>query len=474
MSFLAHLLQPKGPQEEVADQEPHGSSEPSSSSSSSSEPSHISDVEGDGLLLQLLRKQRTEKARQASLVSRAIKKEREKVQDCADGRPGSDYIPNLQPNCPLTQPGQCWPVQKLTRMRLLLSWFTEWVRSVSCFFKESGASIKHSINVCIIDDTNMRLTTSYDERGLWRGSRVVSVMNNWQTLVFGMGDEGHVQTYLLHTPMLPLEKANTAVLAKEFCSWIFCWLGQIGERYQRLGAVSVAPGIQIQCVSIAWDSLPTNTSVLKGLREKVHVETLRQKHMGNKTRAFPAFSAHCAIHQIALCRKQLLFFFKGLWSSIVRLSHLFELHSFRCQFRAALVRIICQNFEFIPTTTLPEDFSSWKEERNRCTNVSSHERIGSVQRLRAHISLSRLDNGSVSCKSFTHWCIGNCCQGSSLEEKKRWCLIQICRGYILLFGKGFPVPLTYRWLHASRALGWCKATWYHLVVNASVGKRNVH
>ena len=62
-----------------------------------------------------------------------------------------------------------------------------------------------------------------------------------------------------------------------------------------------------------------------------------------------------------------------------------------------------------------------------------------------HQKLKQFANGDIDSLKITHWCVGTCCSGSSVEQKRS--LLQFCK---------YPVPLLYRWLHAHRALQFCK------------------
>ena len=439
------------------------SSDTNRSSSSSSETngsSSTSSAVSEHGLKRLRNKLRTEKARAQRRINAALRREKKKNPPAVgSGHPASCYTPHLQPDCNLIEPGSFSRPARFTRLRLLWSWFSSFVCNIVGFLKaetEKG-EFNHAINVCIIDDTNVRLTAKYDETGSWRSSRVVSVMNNLQQVI--LNSASNTKHYVLHTPMLPLERSNTAGLAHEFCSWIFCWLGQIGERFHSFSPIDVdCSKMPIQSLVIVWDSLRTNMSVLKGLRVRVHTATEEQRSFG-KPQAFPLLSVQCGIHQVALCRKQLLFWFQGHWSSIVRLAHLFEVHAFRSKFRDALVRVICSSFRYVAVSQLPTDFAAWKEESDRRTNAFATNYPSRRKQLHRH--LARFDNGDVSSDEFCHWCQGDCCRGQTSQEKRRHCLIQLCRGYILLFGTGFPVPLTYRWIHAARALQYCRVSWLH-------------
>ena len=173
------------------------------------------------------------------------------------------------------------------------------------------------------------------------------------------------------------------------------------------------------------------------------------------TQLFPLLSNRCGIHQVALCRKHLLFYFQGHWSTIVRLSHLFQTTTFRTQFRNCLLKVISRNFEYIQVAILPAEHVIWKE-RRREAGVVNEDPECPKRRFEAHCHLAALDNSDPDSTKIIHWCIGSSCAcGGSAKTA----LIKICQLYCELFGFGFAVPLTYRWKHAKPAHTFCKNTW---------------
>ena len=85
-------------------------------------------------------------------------------------------------------------------------------------------------------------------------------------------------------------------------------------------------------------------------------------------------------HQIALARKQLLFFFDEHWSTLVRLAHLFEIHSFRTQFHRALLKVISVSFQY-RWLALPADDCDWRiaAERLTCYKTAAAVHMAMVQ-----------------------------------------------------------------------------------------------
>ena len=78
------------------------------------------------------------------------------------------------------------------------------------------------------------------------------------------------------------------------------------------------------------------------------------------------------------------------------------------------------------------------------------------------LALADWDNSDPSLPSLTHWCHGSCCKGRSREAKEAFALLQVCKHFVLLFALGFPVPLSYRWVHAERANQYIKETRFYL------------
>ena len=447
------------------------SGSPTSSSSSSS--SGTSDAEA--ALRALKRAKQTEKARAKSLVSRALAKEKRLKCELPE-HPADFYRPALVANSDYTKPGLS-ARDRRHRLRLLWSWFSAFVASIVRFVHGNEQNVNHIITMCVVDDTNMRLTPKPVCEGdkKTHSSRVVSCMNMLQTLLFNVKDEQSFQddmgapstncaykSFIVHTPTIPLERTNAKGLATEFLGWVFMWLGSVGERFVRVvdKAQEVDTSqIPIHCLAITWDSLKTNLAVLKGLRTAAYTKQKLESASASDN-IFPLFSTRCGLHQIALCRKQLLFYFKNHWSAIVRLAHLFEAQSFRLQFRNALLRVVGSSFDFIAISQLPKDHKLWSAERARAGLITDDPHYP-VTRIWTHGSLAKLDNGDPNSKKIIHWCLGG---GCSCGGKAKVALIKICQLYCDLFMSGFAVPLTYRWVHAHPALAFCKETRHSCLV----------
>ena len=174
----------------------------------------------------------TEKAR-TQMQLNAQKRRQQKLAESDFPQHAADsYQADLTPETTLTNPGNYSKTQKLRRLRLLFSWFTSWITSViGCFFPGKH-KIRHVINICVVDDTNMRLAAPYKVTGKSRQSRIVSVINNLQTLVFNISpadedlqpvleaessnagsqtdicNRASYRSFTVHTPMVPLDAST--------------------------------------------------------------------------------------------------------------------------------------------------------------------------------------------------------------------------------------------------------------------------
>ena len=433
------------------------------------------------------RRRQTAPARKAALKAKMMKKMAKQVALLPNPPAAEEYIPDLQPNCQLNQPGNYQHKQRKRRLRLIYSWFKAACSTLNSFFERE--KVHHVIGVGVIDDTNMRLSTTVE--GRWQSSRVVSVLNNCQTCVAcfelettndqSQGDCGRepllgYKSFTMHTPMTCLPRANAPVIFQELVSWMISFMGMSGQRWQHFGLRSdLLDKVPIICQSLCFDSLSTNIRITKMLRAVTFQQRLEhaqeKESSGAKSLerpALPLIGIACAIHQLALSRRALLFYHSGFWSSIVRLSHLFSVHSFRCQFRSALFAVLSESFVFIPVQALPQDHGKWHQERCKVCNLMTNDSDYKSKRLSWHMFLAKIDNGDCHSDSVTHWCKGgDCCRGHSPTERSKSCLLMICKFYFYLFGFGFAVPLAYRWKHAGPALQFCQESHLNTIFDSS-------
>lgn len=178
-----------------------------SSGYSSGEDPNPSDAKGNQReveLVKLKRRVQTEKARAAAAVARA-KRKASKYEDAPE-HPAARFKPDLQPRPEINKPGNYSLVLRWRRLRVVFSWFQAWCSSLEKFLNTSAATANHCFTTNIVDDTNMVLSDVID--GSWLKSRVVSVMNNVESLVvcYKDGEDVCHKTFMVHTPPVCLPK----------------------------------------------------------------------------------------------------------------------------------------------------------------------------------------------------------------------------------------------------------------------------
>ena len=404
------------------------------------------------------RRQRTENARKAAAESRLVKK-MAKQYAIQPPEKNAEYLPFLKGNDAqkLTTGGQSQKDMTRTRRRLIYSWFKNACSFINSFFEQHAC--QHVFSVSVIDDTNTSLSTQVTAQS--HSSRTVTMLNNVQTCVacFEVAQsDGQKQmqqrSFPMHTPPTCLPRADAPNLLQELRSWL---LFEPGSRWEKFGLKSgLLTKVPFVCHIMCFDSLATNVRLLKMLRRLFFKR--RQHEQGQVDQVQLLTGLVCAIHQLALARKALLFYHSGLWSNIVRLSHLFATQNFRVQFRSALFAVVADNFRHMPVHSLPQQHAEWKRDRDQLFNLLASDADYCKTRLLFHKKLARFDNGDPNSPSFTHWCLGNgeCCQGETPAERSNHCFIMLCKCLYYLFCLGYAVPLSYRWKHSQPALRFCQ------------------
>ncbi len=307
-------------------------------------------------------------------------------------------------------------------------------------FQDTKQPIRHLISVNTNDDTNIKVGS-----GIHGSTEVRSVMNNIQEHVV-LTSSAPPKWFCLHQPIVALDRADTSGLYYAFMAWVLGFAGYVGWRLRVWGIpTNILRTVRHQTCIFVGDALRVNDAIFKKLVQCVQCAAT----------ASHVLQIHCSIHQVSLTRKTLALGFPGYWSNLVRLGHLFESHTFRQRFAACMSKVIQENFEFIQVLAPPEDSISWK--RSKIAGLQLHQDIGHMglggkncgrasPRLKTLITLLQKDNGDPYGDTFTHWCSGHgCCPGGRDEA-----LTGMIKSYLTLFSHA-PVPLLYRWKHASAA-----------------------
>lgn len=423
---------------------------------------------------------RTAKAREAALFNKAKRRLAQQAVLKPPEHPADEFRDLIKADSALNQPIQAnqGRTQRFQRLRLLVSYLKAWGKKVAaaCLMAGSEAdasneskntTVNHSLTTSIIDDTNMRLASTVSGANELRKSRVVSVMNHVQTVIFNSSQEGgkvQHKIFKAHTPLVCLPKADTNSIATEFVTRLFSFVGKVSARFRSFGIPEdLMKGIKCQATTCCFDSLKTNLAVLKKIRTAISHQHVAHGH----DCIYPFLAVKCNIHALALQRRPLLEGYVGFWSSLVRLGHLFEVHSFRSQFRSALLAVVVESFSYIVVPELESGAAKeWKERRQEILGMDlnlDHDSRHPKKRFEYHKKLAKWDNSDADSHKITHRCDGGCCLGDTHEAKARFALLQVCKIYTILFGFGYPVPLLYRWIHAARSLQYCKAAKQHVM-----------
>ena len=467
-----------------------GSSEPSSSEeqpsrSGSGEQSAGLDSEGDerqadaaaAELLKLRRQQQTAKARVRSLLSRQRKKMREEFLENDGSNQTADFqhtyfSTNLASRTLWWNPTevvQQWEWTDKNRRRAVWLYFSSLVSAVKKLFLgdvadangqgESAAAdaeniptIQFVLSLNILDDTNIKLGD-----GLRGSSDIRSVMSNIQHhIVFkdvsdGLSEDFAPTWFLLHQPLVALPRANTEAIYRAFRSWLLSFCGIAGQRLQKWGIVrDLFRFVKSHVLIFISDALKANDSLVRIL---AHESVQASKQIcDDQPASTMVIQVHCLVHQAALTRRTVALGVPGFWPNLVQLGHLFESHNFRQRFQAAMAKVVCDSFEYLPVSEMPAEARVWKQltiDHLKLHSDQGHAgrvKPGKISRhLKAiHRHLLK-DNGNPRSETITHFCIGPSCCASKDQAKT---------SLLASFGEMFAymtVPLLYRWKHCTEA-----------------------
>jgi hypothetical protein len=397
--------------------------------------------------LQLKNNARTEKARQASLLSKQ-KRKLEAPPSISSFGEGPQASAGEASELKQQVTSRWFTLQGLRhrtddvknrgrgRRRAIWSLLCAMAQSLASFF-ETESCVAHAVSVNVVDDTNMRFATSLGEPG-----EVITVMQNLQS-AYLQYDSGCFKAFQIHQPLLHVEKPDTRHMFKKFVSWLFISVTGTGEHLRRLGIrADILQSARLVATIVVQDSLRANKKLFRWI--KFAVQTQPRTSMTHHV----ALEIPCFIHQLSLVRKPLALTCHGYWTAIVRLAHLFEGSGFRRDFGSHLISVIRSSFDYVPLAVAPRNFQRWQEERSKSLSLFSDgycQQKGSVsKRLKLLVKLCVWDNGDPQSEAILFWDVGS-------KYTYEIALDQLLTYYTALFVTGFPVPLLYRWKHAERA-----------------------
>ena len=199
--------------------------------------------------------------------------------------------------------------------------------------------VKFIVNTIIPDDTNTRLKGE----GKRDRSLVFTVMNTVQSCIVQYSDPlgpGAADWHCLFVPcpVMVLKTPNTENLHAAYAAQLVVGANGVGKTWKSVG---VSPSVEQGIASAKWalqvmcgDALEANSSAFR----------LERVILACKREAGPctslALRLKCLNHQLGLIRKPVVLAVEKYWSTLVRLSNLFQCASFRRKFTAALVSLM--------------------------------------------------------------------------------------------------------------------------------------
>ena len=316
--------------------------------------------------------------------------------------------------------------------------------------RDADQRIFHVLNVHIVDDTSTRMRGPNLETDR---TSIFTIMNTVQSVHIrhALGQEGIREdqstaenfgcclSLRVPTPLLILENADAKGIHESFTSCAILTAHGIGRMFQNFGiGKEIVPATCWRTFAFIGDSLKANDAAFR--QECVELGKKEDgKHLAIKVK--------CAVHQICLIRKPAVLMIPRLWTTIVRLSHLFESMTFRKNFARTMAGIVTNSFSYMEVAALPPAALKWASARQR---LKDSFRCQSKLRRQAFEDILDFLNGDLESDTVFHFCVNSadhvCC--ASKEESLSKCL----RLLVPFCSRGYQVPLLYRFKHYDEAI----------------------
>lgn len=312
--------------------------------------------------------------------------------------------------------------------------------------RPAESELFHVLNTHIVDDTSTRIRGPNPADG----TTVFQVMNVVQAIHLRRTEEmGECPTCCascrIPLPLLCLDQADTKGIYESFIGCAVVTAKGIGRMLHQFGAQLDIVKAKYKTFVFIGDALKANDSAFR--------EECKQLQIANLPHNF-ALRLRCMIHQLSLIRKPVVLAIPKLWSTIVRLSHLFEGLSFRKAFAKSLATVISNSFVYLPVCDLPPESTKW---RSLSHDLRSSFRCRSKTREQTFGKILDFLNGDLESECVFHYCVdkvggaGHCCDGANDALGK--CLKLL----VPFFSRGFPAPLLYRFKHYDEAISYITA-----------------
>lgn len=320
------------------------------------------------------------------------------------------------------------------------------VSSLKTIFSKPNLKPFHCLNCHTIDDTNTRMrgpNPSCDP------TTVFTIMNSVQAIHvrFECSPKACIQSFHIPTPLLVIENADADGIHRGCMSSALLTSGGVGQLLQRFGlGKDTCNDCEFKTFVFVGDSLKANGAAFQS--ERLRLIAQRQMDDSNVAKHM-ALQVKCATHSASLIRKPIVLLIPHYWTTLVRLSHLFEGLNFRKQIATALTTILHQSFVLVQTHDYPPEMATWKQHSLRlkdsfyCRSVRKRDQLAKI-----------LDffNGNLKLSTIVHYCQFDangipCCKDLSDARNKALCLA------VPWLSSGYPCPLLYRFKHFDHAAG---------------------
>ena len=398
---------------------------------------------------------RTEKSRQVIAVNRAKRKLQQSERSAEpaaanllieDGLEDKGYATRLQQHflSPLFSHAQFQPEYKgkhwrfeVDRARCLVSLIQALATMLNGL---CGAKTPiHTMDIVTADDTSVRLRSPGAS-----ATSVYTVMNVVQALYVrdsvDQVAENSIASCNIPNPLMILENADANAIHKAFAASSLLTSKGVGKLFQRFGVhASSFPG-ELQTLVFVGDALKANSKAYE--IELSRLEKKRQSSPNDSIRLM--IKLRCSLHQINLIRKPLVLLPARFWTTLVRLSHLYESMTFRKHMATTLTALIRSSFVNIrdPESEQTTDFQEW---RKIAVAVKDSISISSPQKMQQLSNMIDFLNGDWSQPTICHYCTFS--EGKACCESYKQSLCKCLKVCIPYFASGFGVPLLYRFKH---------------------------
>ena len=293
-------------------------------------------------LQKLRRKQQTSKANKARLEQR-VRRQEQQQHMATHGSKDADTWGSIMQRKFFTHrlfnygglhKEQDYQKQATERARCTYSLLRKIVGIVQKIFQGDPGnprSVHHVVNSIVADDTDTRLRS-----GTGR-STIHTVCNTVQSLHVRYTNPGSTdacrESLNVLTPMVLLASPKMGDIHAATTAFSLVCGSQIG-------ALMRACGLTAEMMPLAPSGLRTEIFVgdaLKANAASWRIErAILAKHNAEHNEKIYGIQVKCQVHQLNLIRKPMALSINQYWASLVRLSHLFEQHSFRQAFGSAL------------------------------------------------------------------------------------------------------------------------------------------